>query len=58
MIVKSFHSCMKLIASNSELGEAFKSMNQSIMMNIKNYAQEDWIALDAIIKHRTKIFEC
>ena len=49
---------MKLIASNSELGEAFKSMNQSIMVNIKNYAREDWIVLDAIIKHRTKIFEC
>ena len=27
------------------------------MKKIKNYACEDWIALDVIIKHSIKIFE-
>ena len=33
-------------------------MHQSIITKIKNYACEDWIVLDAIIKHSIKIFEC
>ena len=33
-------------------------MYQSIMIRIKNYASEDWIVLDVIIKHSIKIFEC
>ena len=38
---KIFHSKGKLIASNSDINQAFKSMNQSIMTKIKNYACED-----------------
>ena len=38
---KIFHSCPKLIASNSDIDEAFKSMHQSIMTKIQNYACED-----------------
>ena len=55
---KIFHSSTKLIASYSESDEAFKSMHQSIMTKIKNYASKDWIVLDVIIKHSIKIFEC
>ena len=53
-----FHSNAKLIASDSDIDEAFKSKHQSIMSTIKNYAGEDWIVLDMIIKHSIKIFEC
>ena len=55
---KIFHSSAKLIASDSDIDEAFKSMRQSIMTKIKNYASEDWIVLDVIIKHSIKIFTC
>ena len=55
---KIFHSCTKLIASDSDIDKKFKSVHQSIMTKIKNYSCEDWIALDAIIKHSIKIFEC
>ena len=50
--------CTKLIASDSDIDEPFKSMLESIMTKIKNYAYEDWIALDVIIKHNIKIFDC
>ena len=53
-----FHSSTKLIASDSDIDEAFKSMHQSIMTKIKIYACEDWTVLDASIKHSIKIFEC
>ena len=33
-------------------------MHQSIITKIKIYACEDYIVLDAIIKHTIKIFEC
>ena len=33
-------------------------MHQSIKAKIKNYASEDWIVLDVIIKHSIKIFAC
>ena len=33
-------------------------MHQSLMVKIKNYASEDWIVLDVIIKHSIKIFAC
>ena len=33
-------------------------MHQSIMTKIKKYASEDCIALDVIIKHSIKVFEC
>ena len=55
---KIFHSSAKLIAIYPDIDEAFKSMHQSIMTKIKNYACEDWIVLDVIIKHSIKIFEC
>ena len=55
---KIFHSSAKLIVSDSDIIEAFKSMNQNIMKKSKNYASEDCIVLDAIIKHSIKIFEC
>ena len=53
-----FHSCTKLIASNLDIDEAFKSMHQSIITKIKNYACEDYIVLDSILKHSIEIFEC
>ena len=53
---KIFHSSTKIIASDSDIDEAFKSMDQSIMTKAKNYACEDWIVLDAIIKHSIEIF--
>ena len=55
---KVFHSSTKLIASDSDIDEAFKSMHQSIMTKIKNYTCKDWILLDVIVKHSTKLFEC
>ena len=55
---KIFHSSAKLIASNSCIDEAFKSMHESIMRKMKNYASEDWIVLDVIVKHNIKIFKC
>ena len=39
---KIFHSSTKLIASNSDIDEAFISMHQSIMTKIKNYARENY----------------
>ena len=55
---KIFHSNTKLIASDSGIDEAFKSMHQSIMTKIKNYDSKDWVVFDVIIKHSIKIFEC
>ena len=52
-----FHSSAKLIASDLYIDETFKSMHKSIMAKIKNYASEDCIVLDVIIKHSMKIFE-
>ena len=48
---KIFHSSTKLIASDSDNDELFKSVRQSIMTKIRNYACEDWIVLDVIRKH-------
>ena len=36
-----FQVSAKLIASDSEIDEAFESMHQSIMTKIKNYACKD-----------------
>ena len=33
----------KLIASDSDTDEAFRSMHQSTLTEIKNYVSEDWI---------------
>ena len=38
---KIFHSNAKLIGSDLDIDEAFKSMHQSIMTKIKNFACED-----------------
>ena len=48
---KIFHSSAKLIASDSDIDEAFKSMHQSIIAKIKYYACEKWI------KHNINIYE-
>ena len=53
---KIFLSTANLIASDSNIDEAFKSMPQSIMTKIKNYTCKNWIVLDVIIKHSIKIF--
>ena len=55
---KIFHSSAKLIASDSDIDEAFKSMHQSIMTKMRNYACQDWIVFDVIIKHIIKISQC
>ena len=49
--LKIFHSSAKLIASDSDIEEAFKSMHQSIMTKIKNYAREDCMVFNIIINH-------
>ena len=54
---KIFHSSTKLIASDSEIDEAFKPMHQSIIEKIKNSASEDLVG-ETIVKHSIKIFEC
>ena len=54
---KIFHSSTKLIPSVSDVDEVFKSMHQSIVAKIDNYAFEVWIVLDVILKHNIKIFE-
>ena len=54
---KIFHSSTKLIASDPDIDEAFKSMHQDIMTQITNYASKDWIVLDVILKHRINFFE-
>ena len=53
---QTFRSSTKLIVSDSDIDKAFVSMDRSIM--IKKYVSKDWIALDAIINHSIKIFEC
>ena len=58
MMNERFHSSTKLTVSDLDIDESFKSMHQSIITKIKNYACEDWIVLDAIINHSIKIFEC
>ena len=50
-ILKIFHTSATLIASDSGIDEALKSMHQSIMKEIKNYACKDWIVFDVILKH-------
>ena len=37
-----FHSCTRLISSDSDIDKAFKSMHQSIITKIKIYAYENW----------------
>ena len=54
---KIFCSSAKLIASDSDIDEAFKPMHQSIIEKIKNSASED-LVVETIVKHSIKIFEC
>ena len=51
-----FHLCTKLIASDLNINETFKSMHQSIITKIQNYAWEDRIVLDTVTRHSIKIF--
>ena len=53
-----FHSSPKLTISDLDIDEGFKSMHQSIMANIKNYASKNWIVIERITKDSLKIFEC
>ena len=48
----------KLIASDSDIDEAFKSMHQNIMAEITNSTSKYWTDIERIIKHGIKIFEC
>ena len=52
---KIFYSITKLIASDSDIDEVFKSMHLSIMTKIKNSASKDWV-VEAIVKDTSKIF--
>ena len=55
---KIFHSSTRLTTSFSYSDEALKSIRQDNMSKIRKYAFEDWIALDAVIGHSVKFFEC
>ena len=55
---KILYSNANLIASDSDIDEAFKSMHQNIMTKIKSYASEDYIVFDVIMKHSIKLFGC
>ena len=56
---KIFHSSAKLIVSDSDINEAFKSMHQSTVTKIiKNYASKNCIVMDVIIKHSIMNFAC
>ena len=55
---KIIHSSVKLIANDSDINEAFKSMHQSIITKIKNYPGKDWILLIVVLKDSIKIFTC
>ena len=54
---KNFHSSAKLIATDSNIDETFKSLHQSIMTKMKNSASKDWIVIKTIVKYSIKIFE-
>ena len=53
-----FHSSVKLIASDSDIDEAFESLHQSIMIKIKKSVSEDRVVTEIITRHGIKIFEC
>ena len=49
----------KLIPSDSEID--IKDLNpriKTLLQKLKNYACEDWVVLDEIIKQSIKMFEC
>ena len=47
---KTFHSSTKLVASDLDIDEAFKSMHQSVIRKMKKYVCENWNALDVVIR--------
>ena len=49
---------IQIIANDSDIDEAFKSMLQSMMTKINNYDGKDCIFVDEVINHSFKIFEC
>ena len=53
---KIVQSSVKLTANDSDNDEVFIIMHQSIVTKMKNYANQDRIVLDVIIKHSIKIF--
>ena len=55
---KIFHSRAKLIADDSDIDQAFKTIHQSIMTKIKNSPRENWIVIETVIKHSSKNFKC
>ena len=55
---KIFNSCTKLIARDTDIDEAFKSMDQSFMSKIEHNACKNWIVLDIIMKHNINNSEC
>ena len=54
---KIFHSSVKLITSDPENVEAFKSMPQSTMWKMKKSASEDWVVVETIAKYSITIFK-
>ena len=50
---KIFHSSAKLIDSDSDIDEAYKSIYKRIMTEIKNSADEGWV-VETIVKHRLR----
>lgn len=41
---KIFHSSAKLVANDLNIDEAYKSMHQSIIIEIPSYTSKDWVA--------------
>ena len=55
--LKVWHSSDKLVSSDSDIDEAFKTKQQSITTKIKNSASEHMV-VETIIKHSMNIYEC
>ena len=55
---KIFQSSVKLIAGDSDIDEALKSMHLNIMTKTKKSARGHWIVIETIVKQSIKIFEC
>ena len=55
---QTFQTSVKLIASDSNIHETFKSMHQSILRKNKNSASQDWMVIEIIVKYGITIFEC
>ena len=55
---KIFHLSVKLIASDSNTDEAFKSMYEAIMRKMKNSDSKYWVVIKTTVKRSIQIFEC